>query len=101
MPSTAQITPEDISAMVRHWLETPPEGYLGSPYGSNVKSLLQRPMSDQVAMNDFLNKMRTDLPVLGVLPAGAVSAWMEPVGADKVVLHIDVAGTLITVGGTQ
>lgn len=87
--------------MVNHWLQTPPEGYLGSPYGADVKSLLQRPMGDQVALNDFMSKMRVDLPVLSYLPAGSVSAWMEPAGADKVVLHVNVAGTLIKVGGAQ
>ena len=99
MPTTPQITPDDISAMVRHWLMTPPNGYLGSPYGSNIKALLQKPQSDGVAMSEFLAGMRRDLPVIGILPDGAVSAWMEPQEQDKMVLHIDVAGTLITVGG--
>jgi hypothetical protein len=99
MPTTAQITPEDIAGMVRHWLETPPEGYLGSPYGADVKALLQRPQTDQVAINDFIAKMRNDLPVLGYLPAGSVNAWIAPDGADRAVLYIDVAGTLIKAGG--
>jgi hypothetical protein len=101
MPSTAQITPQDITAMVRHWLETPPEGYLGSPYGSDVKALLQRPQTDNVVMSEFTAKMRRDLPVLDYLPPGSVSAWMERNGVDKMVLHVDVAGTLITVGAGQ
>jgi hypothetical protein len=101
MSTTAQITPEDITGMVRHWLETPPDGYLGSPYGADVKALLQRPQSDNVALSEFLAKMRRDLPVLDYLPAGAVSAWMERSGVDKMVLHVDVAGTLIKAGGAE
>lgn len=87
--------------MVRHWLGTPPNGYLGSPYGADVKALLQRPQDDQEALSEFLQKMRIDLPVLTVLPPGAVTAWMEPLGIDRLVLNIDVAGELITVGGAQ
>jgi len=42
MSQTAQITPDDIVGMVRHWLSTPVEAYLGSGYGSDVRALLQR-----------------------------------------------------------
>lgn len=101
MPETPQITPEDISAMVRHWLGTPPEGYLGSPYGADAKALLQRPQNDTQALPQFIEKMYRDLPVLSVLPDGAVNVWTEAVGADRLALYIDVAGELITVGGAQ
>lgn len=87
--------------MVRHWLQTPPDGYLGSPYGADVKALLQRPQGDRVALNDFLNKMRTDLPVLSFLPSDAVRVWVEPTGPDKQEVRIDIAGTLIKSGGAK
>lgn len=101
MPSTAQITPDDITEMVRHWVQTPPNGYLGSAYGADVKGLLQRPQGDRVAINDFVTKMRADLPVLGVLPSGAVNVWVQPNGVDRLELHIEVAGKLIKAGGAQ
>lgn len=87
--------------MVRHWLETPPEGYLGSPYGSDVKSLLQRPQTDDQALSQFIEKMYVDLPILSILPAGAVRVWTESLGVDRVALRLDVVGELITVGGEQ
>lgn len=87
--------------MVRHWLDTPPDGYLGSSYGADVKGLLQRPQVDRVALNDFVNKMRTDLPVLNFLPSDAVRVWVEPTGTDKQEVRIDIAGTLIKSGGAK
>lgn len=101
MPSTAQITPSDITGMVRHWLDTPPDGYLGSSYGADVRSLLQRPQHDHVALTEFLAKMRRDLPILGQLPSEAVSVWMGPNGHDRVVLHVQVIGTVLTAGGVS
>lgn len=99
MSQTAQITPDDIVGMVRHWLTTPVEGYLGSPYGSDVRALLQRPQGDSAALADFVAKMRRDLPVLSVLPEGAVSVSLVPRGVDGLELNVDVAGRLIRIGG--
>lgn len=99
MSQTAQITPDDIVGMVRHWLNTPVEAYLGSGYGSDAKALLQRPLGDDAALSDFVAKMRRDLPVLSVLPDGAVRVALVPSGVDGLVLTVDVAGRLIRFGG--
>jgi hypothetical protein len=66
-----------------------------------VKALLQKPQGDGVAMSEFLAGMRRDLPVIGALPPGSVAAWMEPNGPEKMVLCVDVAGTLIKAGGGE
>ena len=42
----ATITGKDIQEMVRHWLNTPVCGYLGSGYGQDAKALLQLPQAD-------------------------------------------------------
>lgn len=93
--STAQITQADIAAMVKHWLATPVEGYLGSPYGSDVRSLLQRPQNDASAFREFMQKMFKDLPVLSMLPEGAVNVYVNRQGVERAKLVIDVAGTLV------
>ncbi len=98
MSTTAQITAADIAEMVRHWVSTPVEGYLGSHYGADIKSLLQRPQGDTSVFSDFMQKMKTDLPILTVLPVGAINAYLVPEGNDRMTLQIDVAGTLIKVG---
>jgi hypothetical protein len=89
----AQITGDDIQAMVSHWLEVPENGYLGSSYGSNIRALLQRPqVGDRRYVDAFLDKLRTDVPVLQALPAGAVSLYAEPKGPDQLHIVLDVAG---------
>ncbi len=92
------ITGSDIQQMVDHWLRTPTNGYLGSGYGQDAKSLLQRPQSDG-APDAFLNKLRTDVPVLQALPVGAVNLYRVSTAPDRLDLVIEVAGRAITVPG--
>ncbi|HEY4530933.1 MAG TPA: hypothetical protein VIG97_11530 [Luteimonas sp.] len=94
----AKITPTDIHDMARHWLNTPGGAYLGSDYGQDAKSLLQRPHMDTAA-DAFLAKLRRDVPVLQVLPAGSLNLYGQPVGADRLELVLDIAGQPIEVGG--
>ncbi len=92
------ITGSDIQQMVDHWLNTPTNGYLGSGYGQDTKSLLQRPQSDG-APDAFLNKLRADVPVLQALPVGAVNLYRVSTAPDRLDLVIEVAGRAITVPG--
>lgn len=85
------ITGDDIQAMVRHWLETPVNGYLGSGYGADAKSLLQRAQSEGQA-DSFVRKLKRDVSVLEVLPNSAVSLYGTPEGVDRLRLTLDVAG---------
>lgn len=85
------ITGDDIQAMVRHWLETPVNGYLGSGYGSDANSLLQRAQSEGRA-DSFVRKLRGDVGVLEVLPSSAVTLYGTPEGVDTLRLTLDVAG---------
>ncbi len=94
----AKITPTEIHDMARHWLNTPAGAYLGSDYGQDAKSLLQRPHMDTAA-DAFRAKMRRDGPVLQVLPAGSLNLYGQPVGADRLELVVDIAGQAIEVGG--
>lgn len=92
------ITGNEIQGMVRHWLNTPVGGYLGSDYGQDTKSLLQRPHSDGAA-DSFLEKMRDDVPVLQAMPAGALNLYGVPFAPDRLDLIVEVAGQAIEITG--
>lgn len=86
----------EVSDMVRHWLATPVNGYLGSSYGNDVKSLLQQPQNTTLA-DSFLRKLVEDVPVLASMPAGSLNLYVEPVAKDRLRLIIDLAGTQVSV----
>lgn len=77
----------ELQGMVRHWLKTPVEGYLGSGYGSSPLELLQKPMTSGVG-DAFVQKMEDDILLLASLPKGAVSVYFEDKGNDSKVLHV-------------
>lgn len=85
------ITGTEISEMVDHWLHTPVNGYLGSDYGQDAKSLLQRPHMEGAA-NGFLRKLREDVPVLDALSADAVALYGQPSGVDRLDIVLEVSG---------
>ncbi|AJG18815.1 hypothetical protein RR42_m1414 [Cupriavidus basilensis] len=80
--------------MVSHWLGTPPNGYLGSPYGSPIKDMLQTPQAAGLA-DAFLGKLRTDVPVITALPNNAVNLYYQDTQPDKRSIFVEVAGKLI------
>lgn len=93
---TNKLTASEIQDMVRHWLSTPPNGYLGSGYGTDVMALLQAPMASGLG-DSFIAKMREDLPIIGALPAGAINVYFEDKGNDSKILWIDVSGSLVSI----
>jgi hypothetical protein len=88
------INANDLIEMIKHWLNTPMNGYLGSSYGSDVPALLAKPLEPSVA-DSFLNKMRQDIPILNSLPSDSLSIQAEQIGVDRLNIYIEVAGTLI------
>ena len=92
------ITGDDIQEMVRHWLETPVNGYLGSSYGSDTNSLLQRAISEPEQTDQYLKKLRTDVEILAALPADSVAMYGTIEGADKMRITIEVAGRSYDLG---
>ena len=79
---------EDLARMIRHWLSTPPNGYLGSGYGCDPKALLQLPNSDGLG-DAFIAKMLIDIPLLKMLPRGSVNVYFEQVSKDAKRLLIE------------
>ncbi|MFJ2990729.1 hypothetical protein ACIPF8_22965 [Collimonas sp. NPDC087041] len=84
-------TAQDIQAMVNHWLNTPPNGDLGSDYGADPQSLLQNPVAAGIG-DAFIGKMREDVPALDVMPVGAVNVFYVDALPDRSELIVDVAG---------
>jgi hypothetical protein len=83
--------------MIKHWLSSPPNGYLGQTYGSNVHELLQQPMST-VSGDIIIQKMFEDIPVLATLPRGSVNIYIQdiperPNDAKKIL--VELLGSLI------
>ena len=85
-----------LQGMITHWLNTPPNGYLGSSYGSDPQALLQEPTSSGLG-DAFIDKMAEDIPLIAALPAGAVNVYFEDLSNDKRGLLIEVADTMVTV----
>jgi len=90
------IMASDIHDMIRHWLGTPVNGYLGSDYGSDIKSMLQRSLSSSDA-NNLIRKLRNDIPVLQSMPSGAINLFSVQSAPDKLSIFLEVAGQTIQV----
>lgn len=87
---------KEVQAMVSHRLKTPVNGYLGSDYGQDIKSILQNPHSDG-APEAEIQKMRTDIPALQVLPENSINLYSVRTVPDKLELIIEIAGQAIKV----
>lgn len=97
MTAALSITPTDIEQMVLHWLSTPAGSYLGSSYGHNLKNPLQRPTMD-LRMEEVIEKMTQDIPILGALGAGAVNLYAyQGEKLTDIDLVVEVAGMSIPV----
>jgi hypothetical protein len=94
------ITKTDLIDMIRHWLNTPVNGYLGSDYGADIKSMLQSPMSTGIA-DALIAKLRKDVPLVAALPAGVVNIYYRDEGPDKRTIYMDVAGEPVLIGSPQ
>ncbi len=90
------ITADDLQGMVTHWLGCPPNGYLGSGYGSPVEELLQAPLAGGAA-DRLIAKLRTDIAIMGRLPAETLSVYAQQSPPDKLDLFFEVAGNLVPI----
>ena len=96
MAQTVSFTPADIEAQIQHWLSTEVDGYLGSTYGSPLPELLQNPFGAGLA-DAFLAKLRTDIPLLTMLPANAVDLSYVDTAPDKRTIFISFLGRAIRI----
>jgi hypothetical protein len=95
-----KITATELQGMVSHWAGTPPNGYLGSSYGADTLAMLQNPMKTGLA-DSFLNKLRTDVPLVGALPPAAVNVYAQDQGPDKRTIFIEASGQMVALGSMK
>lgn len=92
--STTRITSRDLADMTRHWLGTPPNGYLGLDYGSDAKAMLHSPMAAGLA-EGFIAKARVDVPLLQGLGAGAINLYSYDLAMDHKAIVFEVGDQLV------
>jgi len=93
----SEITGTDVQGMISHWLATPTNGYLGSDYGQDTKALLQNPQASGQA-DEYLGKLKKDVSVLQVMPAGTVNLYGIQTPPDRLDIVLEVAGSAFTIG---
>lgn len=78
-----------VAAQLAHWLACPPNGYLGSDYGIDLKQYLHKPMSTFDA-DKIIAKMKIDIPILALLPENSINIYMENQNDDSKIIYIQV-----------
>lgn len=94
------INAQDLQGMVSHWLGCPPNGYLGSGYGSGVSDLLQTPLNGEGA-DSLIAKLREDIAIMGQLPQAALTVQADREGPDTLRLYFQVVDALVPIGTTN
>lgn len=92
----AKVTQADVEKMVRHWLATPVNSYLGSDYGFDKEALLFSPLTMSAA-DEVIEKLRRDVPVLDILPSHAINLYSVPVSPDKLHFILEIGELTIDI----
>lgn len=83
------ITRSDVLPMIEDWLYTPVNGFFGSSYGADLPSLLLRNQSD-LAADVFIEKMKTDLPILRQLDSNQLALFAENEGFERKRIYLQI-----------
>lgn len=94
------INVDQVKRMIEHWLATPVNGYFYQSYGSTVKEQLLKNQSAFLA-DQFLEKMKKDIPILQQLPSEQLNLVSQTQGFDGVVVYVQLGYILIEVGKTS
>ena len=84
-----EITQIDVEQMVQHWLNTPINTYLGSDYGFDKHALLFSPLTMEMA-DEMIAKLKRDVPILSLLPQGAINFYSFQVPPDKTLVFLQI-----------
>ncbi len=79
--------------MIRHWLATRPNSYLGSPFGFNQHKMILKPMSDNEA-DQLLAEMREQIPPLRHLSGDQLMVTRDPVVTQTEKYYITLNGSI-------
>lgn len=88
------IVTKHIIDMINDWLGTPPNAYFGSDYGCDINSLFLKPLGSIVA-NNFIDKMRKDLPILNMLNNDQLSLYTQPEGFETTIIFLQIGDVAI------
>lgn len=72
----------EIKGMIQHWLTTPVNGYYGLTYGAPLNELLLHAHSQPVVEN-FINKMKVDIPILQNLDSNQLAIYERNNGIEE------------------
>lgn len=87
------LTSQDIEKMIRHWLSTPIDTYLGSDYGFDKSILLFTPLTMNRA-DELIAKIKRDIPALSVFP---INLYSVPIPPDKVQIFIQIGDLTVEI----
>lgn len=82
--------------MIEHWLNTPPNGYIGVTYGRNLREILFKPMTEDSA-NTLMDWMLEDMPILKQLSDEDFRIVEQDDGHDKKRFFIKLTTILIEI----
>lgn len=89
-----------VKAMVVHWLATPPNGYFGSGYGADVRTMLLRDLSADSA-DALLKKLRRDLPLLDQFSDQQLRIETAVSGHDSLYVYLMIGAIQIALGDSK
>lgn len=89
-----------LRAMLEHWLDAEVNGYYGSNYGPDKARLMLNPLSDDVA-DDFIRKLKSDIPVFNMLNSEQLSIFTETNGFETRRVFIVLGGEPIEIGDSS
>lgn len=78
-----------VLRMIQHWFDHDLDSYFGSDYGAPLSSLFLTALSAPVA-NNFIEKMRKDLPVLSMYSNEDIAIYMKNVGFEQKRLYLKI-----------
>lgn len=78
---------EELADMIRHWINTKPNSYLGQDYGFNLPAMLLGPISESQA--DFiLSELKRHIPPLQNFDSSSLAIYQETFLNDTVKYYI-------------
>jgi hypothetical protein len=87
---------KEITAILDHWQNTPVNAYRGSSYGEDHNKLLLQTMSEDIA-DDYLSKLKRDIPLLANLDSDTLSILSEDIGHDTKRIYLSVGSVLLPI----
>jgi hypothetical protein len=91
------ITTPKLLSMFAYWFKTPVNSIFGSSFGCDHSQLFLRPEDAPIA-DEFLNKLRRDMPVFGLLSPEQLTIEVEKEGFDVVMIYLRIMGVLVELG---